>query len=497
MKFNVRTLPIILAFILLSITWIFSFDYPLSTFIFHNILPYDQKRILQIFLLSSTAIVFIFSPYREVIIKILNSMQRSSKIALFAFLYLGLVSAIFAKIPMAGFLEWSLDILLIFFALCWATIALQLGEKFYYLFSGLVFLIIAFYVYPVCVSYAHVFSDHMTTPFFPYFINERFFAQFSSMTLALLPLPDIYLQNNKRFTFLRPLLFLLAGFWWALIILNGSRGVACSFIITFVIACIIFKKTLAPWIWRQSIFIVTGVFCLFLFSHAHIASQSHAAILANVEHLKTFNHVNVESRIILYQYALQLTAKHPWLGVGPMHFAYTEPTILIKAHQQLAAHPHNFILLFLSEWGIPAFIFLLFFMTRVIFNFIKTAYVARKNIIYASFGMALGCGLLDALVSGVMVMPLSQTLLSVIVGACIALYYQHHAPVENNVSSFRRNGYFVAMLIVMGFSVYIAIANVIATAPILEKSEILWLEKHGLNTQFNPRFWLQGWLDSN
>jgi O-antigen ligase len=76
-----------------------------------------------------------------------------------------------------------------------------------------------------------------------------------------------------------------------------------------------------------------------------------------------------------------------------MHYAYVQPPMLIKAHH-LAAHPHNFILLILSEWGIPAGISFVFIMIRALFSFIKTGYRMEKNavdkninLVYASYVM--------------------------------------------------------------------------------------------------------------
>lgn len=482
-------LPAFFLLFLLALTFIFSFDYALSAFIFHAVMPYDQKRILEVFLLSLSAVIFLFAPsLREKIIFMLDNMHTRTKIALYAFLYFGLLSALFSKIPMAGFLEWSLDILLIFFALGFAAIALQLGERFYFLLCGIIFLVIAAYVYPVIDSYSDSIAHHADIYFFPNFINKRFFSQFVSMTLALLPLLDIRLSSNKRFILLRVILFLLAGFWWGLIIINGSRGVFIAFLIMTIVGCLLFRKIILPWLWRQALFILVGIAFVSVFAGSHFTVQSHAAILTNITHIKNFNEITLESRIVLYRYALLLAMHHPLLGVGPMHFAFQEPAMLIQA-DDLAAHPHNFLLLFLSEWGILAFILLLFFIIKILFHFVRT--IDRTSIIYAAFSMSLGCGLLDALVSGVFVMPLSQLLFATIAGSCVALYFQ-----RSGILIISRHSilYWLGMLSVIGFAIYITLHAVTTQMPFLQQNEIFWLEKHGFNTELNPRFWLQGWL---
>ena len=239
---------------------------------------------------------------------------------------------------------------------------------------------------------------------------------------------------------------------------------------------------------------------VFLFTTSHVASKTHALIEKNLSHIDALSVSTTQQRAIIYKYTLQLIEKHPLLGVGPMHFAYAEPDILIKT-DNLAAHPHNSILLILAEWGIPAGIFLLFFIMKTLFNFIKTAYHVNKNnysdsnrkIIFASFAMSLGAGLLYSLVSGITVMPLPQTLLAVVAGSCVALYLQEN-PIEMSAVIRRKYIYITMLFFSIGFSVSTLTYHVVSTLPHLTQSEITWLEKRGLNTRFNPRFWLQGWL---
>lgn len=500
-----QKIQILLPFFLLALVWFFSFDYSLSTFIFNNILPYDQRRILQIFLLSATSVIFLVVPdYRKIIIQILDSLTVPIKISVAAFLYLGLVSAVLAKIPMAGFLEWSLFFLLIFFAISWCALALKAGETSYYLLTLCVFIAIAAYVYPVVSGYRYAIEHHAALYLFPYFINIRFFSQFAVFTVGLLPLAD-YWAKTKSLTSLRIVIFLLSGFWWALIILNGSRGLFFGVIIASLLCLLIFKKTILAWAWRQTCFIILGIVGVMgitrLIANPAFTDKQNV-VTNNIKHIDTISHSTLQPRIELLKYSLYLIKNHPWFGVGPMHFSYAPPALLQQT-DNVVAHPHNFLLLIFAEWGIPAGIAFVFVMLMMIFNFIKiNYYVSKKSennnnkIIFICFTISLIAGLFNAFVSGETVMPLSQTIFAVIAGSCMGLYFKENAILKNSALIKGKLIYLSVLIIAIGFSIFIMISCVIVTAPTLTQNEISWLQsqKQGLNTPFNPRFWMQGWL---
>src|SRR3990167_8339633 len=387
---------IVLLFFLIA-CWVFSFDYPLSTFIFHEIFPYDQKRILQISLLLFSALLVLISPrLRKKMIVLLDSFHPISKYGITLFLYFGIVSSIFAKIPAAAFLEWSLYFLLILFSLTIAIIARS-------------------------------FENNKVISLFPFFTDIRFFSQFAIFSVFLLPLSDIWFSGKKIIFYLRPILFFLSGAWWTLIILNGSRAFFYSFIISAIIGLIIFRKKILGLAWRQGLSIIIGISVVTVLQFSSIFSNSAHLFHTQTAHISAVNIDTIRTRLALYHYAVQLMIEHPWFGVGPMHFAYAPPSELIHA-VALAAHPHNFLLMIFVEWGIPAGIIFVSLMLSMLFQLIKRCMFVASNsdcsndpVILASFTMSLLAGLSCAMVSGVFVMPLSQTMLSVIAGASLAL----------------------------------------------------------------------------
>lgn len=487
---------------LLTLAWVFSFNPPTTFFSIKNIFPYDFQRLLQ---LLSLILIAIFgmsaSDVRNGIVEQISSWRTSTIIALVLFFWIGLISCLFAKAPGYAFLEWSLFILLTFFALCWTAIAVKMGERFYYLFSGVIAIIAASYIYPVCRDYLYTLSHHQPLNLFPYFIDKRFFTQFAVFTIGFLPLLDNWFQQ-RAFTWLRIPLFVLNAFWWALMLINGSRGLILGFIIAIMTAAIIYKKAIWPWLWRQCCFIGIAVASMLLLIIAISLSHAHNIVLKNVAHLSHFNTNTFGPRILLYSYTIQLIMHHPLLGVGPMHFAYAPPLIL-AIHKQLVAHPHNFILLIFSEWGIPAGTAFLFIVLYSLILFIrKNKIIAKeaspeKNIIYISCLISVIAGLCDAMVSGVFVMPLAQTILAVTIGCAMALCTPKYADILDQQKNIKNKWIILPILMfVLIFSIYIITATLIETLPNLFQSEIHWLlsQPKGLHTPFNPRFWLQGWI---
>lgn len=108
-------------------------------------------------------------------------------------------------------------------------------------------------------------------------------------------------------------------------------------------------------------------------------------------------------RIAMWRGTLRDARTHPLLGIGPMNYACSGPLYR-------AAHPHNFPLQFLAEWGIPAFLLLLpvtGFLLLALFRQVRQPQAGSVPL--AGFlATALLAAAIHACLSGVLVMPASQ-----------------------------------------------------------------------------------------
>ena len=117
----------------------------------------------------------------------------------------------------------------------------------------------------------------------------------------------------------------------------------------------------------------------------------------------------------LWLSAWEMIVSHPWLGVGPLHFAHYSRDV------QIAAHPHNWVLQIASEWGIPAFFCLNAMLLMSLRKLLRTARLIAiddlKNQAMLTVWLATGVAIVvDGLVSGLIVMPASQLWIALYIG---------------------------------------------------------------------------------
>jgi len=114
--------------------------------------------------------------------------------------------------------------------------------------------------------------------------------------------------------------------------------------------------------------------------------------------------VNDAARLYLWKLAVADVVQHPLLGIGPMHYAHLP--------NMMAAHPHNSVLQLAAEWGLPAAALMLVLLGALFAARIR----AIRQLTLASDGrsvwavclLAAAVGCIDSLVSGTLVMPVSQ-----------------------------------------------------------------------------------------
>jgi O-antigen ligase len=120
-------------------------------------------------------------------------------------------------------------------------------------------------------------------------------------------------------------------------------------------------------------------------------------------------------RLPLWQRAVDGVRQHPWLGVGPMHFAHGADPV--------SAHPHNSVLQLAMEWGLPAASLVLAAAGIVAWRSVQRLAAAgegehRTLLVIAALATVAGC--IDSMVSGTLVMPVSQIWWCVALGVLLA-----------------------------------------------------------------------------
>ena len=205
-------------------------------------------------------------------------------------------------------------------------------------------------------------------------------------------------------------------------------------------------------------------------------------------------------RYELWKYAISLIAKFPLLGVGPLHFAFNSKAFYDISSYNLAAHPHNSLLLIASEWGLIVTLLVCIVIVWAGIKWIKNLLgkdeLAQDGLI--SLTISLNAGIFYSLISGVTVMPLSQVMLFLtmgwMLGICVESVKEHSAK-----TNWLPKISFGLIILLMFLNLAISIIPEIVGLP---ERELNWIVKTGKfknifishKTIFKPRLWHQGMI---
>jgi hypothetical protein len=264
---------------------------------------------------------------------------------------------------------------------------------------------------------------------------------------------------------------------------SNVRGTIVAVGIAALAAGLLFRRHAKPWLFAQAAGLVAGVFlyyCLF----------STGGSPPVVE--KFSDSGQYSKRLQLWWTSLEMAWAHPWLGAGPMHFAW--PPYRFAT----AGSPHNAFLQWLAEWGLPSTGIMSGLAIWSGWRWIgqevcsaENASIASNGIRVALVGSALAAAA-HAMVSGLLVAPISQVLLALIGGWAWGRYqYKEELRTEElgiETSSIRHA--VLCALLVAGMAVVGSSLKDLATVD--ERRNAL-LEAVDRN-RFSPRYWGQGFL---
>jgi len=157
---------------------------------------------------------------------------------------------------------------------------------------------------------------------------------------------------------------------------------------------------------------------------------------------------DTSNRRELWLSALGMVRDFPILGVGPMHFSFI--------NFEWAAHPHNAVLQWAAEYGLAAAtitISLVAYLLGSCVRWTKSARDADDWLLNIGLLAALITGLLDSLVSGNTLMPVSQMTLFVLIGWVVgrnAARPSVKGPVPTGATGFALAGLSLACAVTVG-----------------------------------------------
>lgn len=391
---------------------------------------YDLRRLLQLSLMGFiTGVGLLYWPLYADMLKLWQGAPKWLRYGSYIFLALGFLSACHARIPRYAFLQWGHDILLVFDALVVTVLAQRQGRYYWqyfwlWLFVSVVTLLglrfaIYYYLTQVAANAPIISASYFVNPTY---VVHRFLAQVISWTWPILVLPLCLRGAGWRWRFLQGLTLIVASGWWSVAILNQSRALMLEWFFLAVLIPFVFRRAGLRWLGWQVVTAVLGLIWFFI-QYDVLYSIFFPAVTSLFRQADSY--LGAE-RFELYRVALVQMLHHPWLGVGPMFYADIAGTLHLPA-----AHPHNALLCVGVEWGLLA---MLIFASIWAWAFFKTAILGRKAVKMADassdvgvvfklcFFASLSAASLHALVSGVLIMPASQTLFIFVIAGLMMAY---------------------------------------------------------------------------
>lgn len=375
---------------------------------------YDQHRIEQAGLLGVTALGAL-AVWRESIVASLKHLPAWAVIAFTSSFGLGLLSAVTSSYPRFALLEWATLILLLGLALLLAVQTRKGRTQFDLWSNRLVMSLAVVIALKIMTGYlaattAMVRLDTIML-FEGTFSNRRFFGQVASIIIPLLAYPLLRGDLPRR---AHAALFSLLAVWWMLVIVSGTRGTWIALFVAAAVLAAFTWRASGGWLKIQMWALGLGAllfWILFVWLPIWIGLDT---ALEN----RLINLATLSGREVLWSLAVAQIQTHPWVGIGPMHFA--------AIRNDFGAHPHNAVLQLAAEWGIPA---TLAFILPVTVGLLRLLARLRQNeaapnALLACLTASLLAAGVQSMVDGVIVIPYTQTLLALVAGWALGVYFR-------------------------------------------------------------------------
>lgn len=438
---------------------------------------YDDARYFELAALALLLITFSLSAVRNAVTLSLLALDPGARILLLILLGGGAISATFSPAPHLGALEVALVTQLTLLMLVVAAANRENRTQadsvlLTAIVAGAVLTVLKFWV--IYVMYAvegKIFP--WDSPFID-FANVRFFSQYQSYTLLLVSLP-VFVTGVGRYA--RALLFFAAANFWALHWMVGTRAawlglaVGCGVVLVFV--------RNGKWVWLRNQMLVALAGAVIFLVHSHfVGEHPEMEPVPGIKSIVERGQGSINERLDLAKSAFSFIREHPFVGVGPGQFG-------LQPYATFAAHPHDFPLQLLSEYGVPAGLagVVLIGMLAVFATRSLSRTTVSADLLQISLVAALAMGLTDALFSGNLIMPHSQVLFVVLAGWIIGRSLEAPSGIYEKGRSYMQLRFAIVSIgvVAMGITVTLSLEYL----PLAREIPV-WLPT------WNPHFWQYG-----
>jgi len=440
---------------------------------------YDQQRIEQIVLLQIIALAAA-SVSRKALLTSLANLSTFCRWALGVGFLFGAVSAMCSSYPRFAWLEWATLLLLTGLVFLLAEQAWRGNLRFDVLAVRLVVVLVGVISMKIVTSYlaAVLAVKHLDTLmlFEGTFSNRRFFGQVASMAVPLLAYP---LLMNKTLHIQRWGLYALLTVCWMLVIVSGTRGTWVALGVASVTLALVAWHASHRWLRIQLLTAMAGAL---LFGVMFVWVPLWLGLDASVEN-RLPNLATLSGRHELWKLAWTQIQAHPWLGIGPMHLA--------AIRNDFGAHPHNAVLQLAAEWGVPAALALILPCAAGVQHLLTRLRQQKgsPNMLLVCLTASLLAACVQSMVDGVIVIPYTQTLLALVAGWALGVYFRETIATPVTPSSPMMG----ARIFLLPMFALAALLNGIFPE-VLNRVEVTQAYVDAGNQLIPPRYWGVGWI---
>lgn len=341
--------------------------------LFWSYYPYDGFRILQILIVVISSIYLIFNKK--------NIFTDNYYCIFISLIILFIYSCLQAVYPLRALQEavHFLGLLVVFIAVL-TVLSNNNNQKIILAFS--LFPLLTLIFLPIAITERAFLNN-------PYAIWTQSFINIRMLDDALLPCLFLlwyfsmkYFHNKKVIA----LIFLVSALFFLNFLMNGSRAIFLSLIIAFISFYLMNKKEF--YLYFKIPFLSFLTACLFYWIYQLLSFDGESVSVLRY---------SSSGRLDIWYQAILAWSNQPFGGIGGNHlFLYIKNGVL---------HPHNLLILLLTEFGLIIFTLILYLLLLCVKKIIKH----RNDIPTPLLIGLIGIGI-NALLSGSMVYPASQTL---------------------------------------------------------------------------------------
>lgn len=385
-------------------------------------------------------------------------------------LILGAISAALASRPLWAATEFALLVAGMGIGTFIFCLMRKFGDRADLILGGLLRLLLASMVLQFYVSFISALA-HADLFFAPRsllygFSNMRFEGQFLTIVVPLLG-AALYLPPGGSVRYPRELDIFLMVSLAAMVFVAGTRGTIAAWMAVSVLFWLLSKGA------RTSANLMLAVMALG-FALAALVLQTVAWVTGQPANLRLGGDevFGLSQREILWQHAWTTIVDHPWLGVGPMHFA--------SLGNDVGAHPHQALLQIGSEWGLPVLFMAMAVVAVWLFKAldqIRASVVRPDADLRWALLFAVLSSMVQSMVDGVLVMPYPQLWLAITVGWCSA----------RCLPRFQGEG--VKVPLWLPLSLWAAANVVLVTVAVMSYPDLVGAPEY---CSGGPRFWCSG-----